>query len=144
MSAKITPGVAIALGAFLNVIGFLWWEGPGSTESLGEYVVVAGNLVRRDALVTIMSSIPGYTLFFGGIAVLLRRRRHISRLLGYLGSAIIVVAAVAAVLDVVRVIVTLIATGTQDLDSPTFAITAPAWLTDTWRSGPSMPTDQRA
>lgn len=129
LPAKLTPKAAIALGVLLNLVGFIWWEGPGASESLYEYVDKVGNLVRRDVLVSLFS-IPGYLLFFGGVAALLGRRD--SRLLGYLRLAIIVAGIATTVLRVLRVMVVLIATGPQNLDLSTFSTTAPTWLVDAW------------
>jgi len=129
---RINPPVASLVGIALNLLGGIWWTGPGQATSLEQYLAQVGNLIRRDVVVSLLSSAPSTLLMFGGVAAMLRRRRTASPLLGYLSIAIVLVAIVEAVLTVMRVGVTLIAIGTQDLDSPDFAITSPEWLTGTW------------
>ncbi len=62
------PTAAVLLGLVLNLASFVWWEGPGRSESLQEYIEKVGALYRRDAITTVLLSMPGYVLAFGGVA----------------------------------------------------------------------------
>ncbi len=124
------PTAAVLVGLALNLASFVWWEGPGRSESLQEYTEKVGALYRRDAITTVLLSMPGYVLAFGGVAALLWRRRESSRFAAWLARAIVVVMAAAAALDLAQVVLGLVGAGLQDLNSPSVAVTS--WPGDVW------------